>query len=201
MNFVGHIEKSTIINCRHISKDGDPKPGPSAGKSKERSSKHGTKKSKRDKSDKDHSGSKRDRSEHRKAKREKSQQRKDRKSYEKLDGEGKSKKASRKKSLDPYAYSELVVHSSEDDLYGYKDDGNMEIEADLGWDPTTYYPLPHKMQEISNPIQANRPIPLKDLSSPAVLGHDDYEEEEELYCKLDDSIVSYFLYSVSPNSS
>lgn len=98
---------------------------------------------------------------------------------------GKSKKASQKKTLDLYHYSELVVHSSEDDLYGYKDEDNLELEADLGWDPTTYYPLPRKMHELSDPIEANKPIQLKDLSSPAVLHNNNEDEEVPVpYCKL-----------------
>lgn len=183
-----------------MSKDGSgPKPGPSGGKSGERSSKHGTKKSKKDRSDKprkDRTEEKGDRSEHRRVKREKSLQKKDRNSYEKLDGESarkSSKRISKKKSLDVYAYNELVIHSSEDDLYGYKDEVNLELEADMGWDPTTYYPLPRKVRELSSPIQANKPIQLHDLSSPAVLGHNN-DVDYEPYCKL-----PYLIYYLTPS--
>lgn len=64
---------------------------------------------------------------------------------------------------------------------------NLELEADLGWDPTTYYPLPRKMYELSSPIQAIKAIELRDLSSPAVLGHNndiDAAKDDEPYCKL-----------------
>ena len=125
----------------------------------QRSSKQGSKKSKSTQS----KGSK-------KHKKVKSLQ--DRNSYEKLHGESshKSRNFSKKKTLDTY---ELVLHSSEDDLYGYNNE--LEIDADLGWDPITYYPLPRKVPEVFSPIQ------LQDLSSHAGLGPKDYDP----HCKLD----------------
>lgn len=174
------------ILFRSISKDHPsskgPKPGPSAGKSGDKVSRHGTKKPRKERPDQ--TGTKREKSEHSSTKRDKSQSKKDGKSHEKSSGgsKHKSKKASKKKSLNLYTYSELAIHSSEDDLYGYKDEPNLELDADMGWDPSTYYPMSHKAH---NRIQSNKPIELMDLSSPAVLG---CYEEEEPYCK---SIIPY----------
>lgn len=110
-----------------------------------RNSKQGSKKSKNDQS----KGIK-------KAKKEKPLQR--RPSYEKFSGES-SKKTSKKKTLDTY---ELVLYSSEDDLYGHKNE--LEMGADLGWDPITYYPLPHKVPELASPIQLQDCAGLKNAS-------------------------------------
>ena len=158
-----------------------PKPGSSPGQA---SSRHGTKKVKKDKPDQQGT-----RPEHRHKK-----DKKDGKTHDKLP---KTKKPSKKKALNLYAYNELVVHSSEDDLYGYKDEQDQELDADLGWDPTTYYPLSYKARELTSliprdrpeydtsdltyPIQTNRAIELRELSSPAVLGQSN--DDEELYCE------------------
>ena len=67
----------------------------------------------------------------------------------------------------PSVYSELLFNSSEEDFFGYKEKKLVDLDTDLRWDPTTYYPIPRKAQGLSEPIQS-KPIELKDLSSPAI---------------------------------
>lgn len=67
----------------------------------------------------------------------------------------------------PFAYSELLINSSEEDFYGYKEKKLVDLDADLRWDPTTYYPIPQKAKGLAEPIQS-KPIELKDLSSSVI---------------------------------